>query len=481
MRPFALALLLFALVPLAHATPPQEQWFSVQLDGRKIGSFQTERIERDGQVRTTQTLQITLERAGIAIDLRSSESATETRDGKPLAFAARSLLSGVEQRVDGRVAAGRIEVTTRTGGASQTRSLAWPDGAVLAEGARLAGLRAGLEPGTRYEVLAFQPSSLDTARVITEVGAVTSVDLPGGRRPLSRIEQTMQLPFGTMRSQSWVDAQQTIHKLTMPLLGVQLVLLSCDRACATAPNQGSDIFARTLVSAPRALTPGELAGTLRYTFTLRGHTTQGPTTTDEQRSSGSGAQRVIIVRAQAQGATPGEQPTAADFAPNNYLQSDAPEVLALARRAVGEASAPAQQMHNIEQFVRGYIKDKSLGVGYASALEIVRKPEGDCTEHAVLVAALGRASGIATRVVTGLAYAPTFAGHDHVFVPHAWAQAFVDGRWRSYDAALGQFDAGHLALGVGDGDPWRFYAGVEQLGNLELRSIETVPATASTP
>ncbi|HEY6985525.1 MAG TPA: transglutaminase domain-containing protein, partial [Rhodanobacteraceae bacterium] len=108
-------------------------------------------------------------------------------------------------------------------------------------------------------------------------------------------------------------------------------------------------------------------------------------------------------------------------------------------------------------------------VGYASALEVVHKPEGDCTEHAVLLAALGRSLGIATRVVDGLAYAPGFAGKDRVFVPHAWVQAWVGGRWQSFDAALPGFDTGHIALSVGDGDPWRFYAGLDLLGRLSLR------------
>jgi hypothetical protein len=60
-----------------------------------------------------------------------------------------------------------------------------------------------------------------------------------------------------------------------------------------------------------------------------------------------------------------------------------------------------------------------------------------------------------------------------VFVPHAWAQAFVDGRWRSFDAALAGFDAGHIALAIGDGDPWRFYAGLDLLGRIELREAQS--------
>ena len=51
-----------------------------------------------------------------------------------------------------------------------------------------------------------------------------------------------------------------------------------------------------------------------------------------------------------------------------------------------------------------------------------------------------------------------------------------DGRWRSFDAALPGFDAGHIALAVGDGDPWKFYAGLDLLGRIELRKAEAVTA-----
>jgi len=478
MRIASFALLLFAAA--THAAPPEDQWFTVLLDGRKIGSFESQRIVRDGKVETAQTLDVSLDRAGITISLVNGESATETVDGKPLAFTSRSKMSGIESHIDGRVDGDRVEVTTSTGGATQTRTMAWPAGALLPEAARLAGLRAGLAAGTRYDVLAFQPSSLDAARVSTLVAPVETIDLPGGAKKLSRIDQDMVFSGATMRSRSWVDAQQTVYKLVMPMMGVDLVLLACDKTCATAPNQGSDVFGRTMLDAPRALAPEELRGAMRYTLAARdGMKLPELATTDEQRVETRGGERIVIIEPQAREATPAERPRLEDFRGNDYLQSEAPEVVALARKAVGDTTDPTKKMQRIETFVRGFIKDKTLNVGYASALEVARKPEGDCTEHAVLVAALGRAAGLATRVVDGLAYAPGFAGKDQVFVPHAWAQAWIDGRWRSFDAALRGFDSGHIALAVGNGDPWRFYAGVEQLGTFKVRKAEALPA--STP
>ena len=469
---------LLALPLFGQAKPPSDQWFTVVLDGRKIGSFESTREIRGVTVVTTQKLDMVLDRAASRVALSNAETSTETIDGKPLAFRSVSRLSGSDTIIEGHLHDGLVAITTQSAGTTQHRSRPWPRGALLPEGLRLAGMRAGLQPGTRYQALSFQPSSLDAAEVSNVVHAKENVDLPGGGMRLNPIEQTIAFPAAPMRSRAWVDDEQTIYKLTMPLMGVDLVLLACDRACATAPNQGSDVFQRTLMASPRPLTSSELAGTMRYTLAPRDN--GGPLAlpeTDEQHVERNGDERIVTVQRSATTQVEAK-PVADDYLPNDWLQSTAPDVVRLAKQATGDEQQPRERMQLIETFVRNFIRKKSLDVGYASALEVARKPEGDCTEHAVLVAALGRALGIATRVVDGLAYAPAFAGEDQVFVPHAWAQAFVDGRWQSFDAALLGFDAGHIALAIGDGDPWRFYAGLDMLGRIDLRKVEPVAATA---
>jgi hypothetical protein len=445
-RSLLIALILLPL--LARAAPPSDQWYTV----------------------------LSIERAGVTVALSSTETSEETADGKPLSFRSQSRLSGSETKIEGTLRDGKVAIKTLTGGAPQQREIAWPRGALLPEGLRLEGLRKGLAPGTRFRTLAFQPSSLDAAQVDTLVGGTETVDLPEGSKPLTVIEQTISFAGTPVQSRLWLDAEQNIHKLTMPLIGVDLVLLACDRACATAPNQGTDIFDRTLMASPRPLTRAELVRGMRYVLAADdgGAQLELPDT-GEQHVARKGDALIVEVTPSPR-ATGGNAPAQADYAPNDWLQSKAPEIQALARKGAGDAGDARARMRNLETFVRGFITNKSLGVGYASALEVARKPEGDCTEHAVLLAALGRSLGIATRVVDGLAYAPGFAGKDQVFVPHAWVQAWIDGRWQSYDAALPGFDAGHIALSVGDGDPWRFYSGLDTLGRVELRTAEPLGA-----
>jgi hypothetical protein len=87
----------------------------------------------------------------------------------------------------------------------------------------------------------------------------------------------------------------------------------------------------------------------------------------------------------------------------------------------------------------------------------------------VLLAAMARAQGIPARVLSGMVYVDRFAGSSRVFIPHEWVQAWVGGRWQSFDAALKHFDSLHLALASGDGDPWHFAATTQWFGNLHIR------------
>lgn len=472
-----LALLILLSCVAAHATAPAEQWFTVLLDGRKIGSFEQTRDVDHEQVTTTQRLKVELDRAGTSIAITSTETSVEGIDGTPLAFSSRSQLSGQESVVEGRLHGDRLLLRVQHAGEWSEREMTWPKGALLAEAQQLSSLRAGLTAGTQLTQLTWQPSSAATASVTSHVGALERIELPQGRRQLHRIRQTMNHGDSAIESTLWVDQDYAVHKLLMPMLGMELTLLRCDRLCATAPNQRADIFSRTLMSAPRALTTSELRDGLRYRLrSPQLHSVTQMLDTGEQRvhADADGIVVDVSMHAQSSGQTP---PSSSDYAANDWLQSSAPEIIALARRGSADGTDAGSRMRNLESFVRDFIVDKDLSTGYASALEVARDPRGDCTEHAVLLAALGRAQGIATRTVNGLAYSAQFAGQKHVFVPHAWVQAWTGERWESFDAALMGFDSGHIALSIGDGDPWRFYSGLELLGTLHLEGADTLPSS----
>jgi Transglutaminase-like superfamily len=473
-------LMLFSLLMLplaaAAADAADDTWMRVLLDGRKIGDMHTSRESHGDRVITTQTMHVELDRTGTKIALTTSESDTETRAGKPLGFASSTTISGMASTLSGTLRAdGNVDIVTEVGGAKQTRVIAWPAGALLAEGLRLAEQHTGLAPGTHFSELAFQPETVDAVQIESTVGAHETVDLPGGARQLTKVEQVIHFPGIPTRSTAWVDSEQNVFKMTMPLMGYELTMLACTKDCALAPNQSADILSHSMVRAPTALSADVLKhGVLLKLSSTRTDAALQLADSDEQRATTTAQGVDLRIAPVGSGGPlgPEDKPTPSDSQPNDWLQSDAPEIRKLAHEGAGNAATPREQMQNLEGFVRRFIRTKDLNVGYASALEVAKNPEGDCTEHAVLLAALGRALGIPTRVVDGLAYTDHYAGAEHVFVPHAWAQAWVDGRWQSFDAALFGFDAGHIALSIGDGDPWRFFSGFDTLGRLRIDAVE---------
>ncbi|MGH8123560.1 MAG: transglutaminase-like domain-containing protein [Rudaea sp.] len=474
-----IALIFTVAACAAQAAPADDVWMSVLLDGRKIGNMHTTRTLADDRIVTSQDMSVEIQRSGRKVALSSGETDEETPDGKPLKFESRTKISGIESVQTGIVEAdGKLDVVSEVGGAKQTHTMIWPRGALLAEGLRLQEEKNGLAPGTHYTALAFQVENLETVEVDSVVGARERVDLPEGKRELLKIAQTVKLGGAPTRTTLWIEADQTVRKLLVPMMGYELTMLACSKACATAPNQSADILVHALMPATRAISAQERAQGIRLELSATdasGEPLQFASTDEQQVKTAERSVELRIVPL-ADGAAPSreDKPGAPDTQPNDWLQSSAPEIVRLARQGAGDAQTPYAQMQNLENFVRGFIRNKDLSVGYASALEVAKNPEGDCTEHAVLLAALGRARGIPTRVVDGLVYVDQYAGQEHVFVPHAWAQAYVDGSWRSFDAALHGFDAGHVALSVGDGDPWRFYAGFNTLGRLRIDSVDVI-------
>lgn len=130
----------------------------------------------------------------------------------------------------------------------------------------------------------------------------------------------------------------------------------------------------------------------------------------------------------------------------------ATNVQMMSREDRNNAPVLAERMR---RHVHGHINRKSLDVGFATASEVARTREGDCTEHAVLLAAMLRAAGIPSRVVSGLIYVDEFVGQKGVFGFHMWTQALLpgpdgEGVWVDLDATLDRLprDATHIGVAV---------------------------------
>ncbi|MBA2079095.1 hypothetical protein PCA_11340 [Rhodanobacter sp. PCA2] len=466
---------------VAAPADAEDTWMSVLLGGRKIGSLHVER-QRDGRTVTTiQTLTILLTRNGKSIPLANTIRSVETPDGRPLGFGARTTMSTMDSVVEGlRLPDGRFEVDLVVGGATQRETIDWPSDALLAEGQRLAMQAAQARPGSHYLLPAFDPASRQVIDAQVDVLGEELVSLPDGPERLSHQRQRLHQARGDQVMDLWLDREGRVRKGLVAMLGSSMEMVACSRACAEAPAQSVDMFRAAMVASPRPLTPNLRNNSLRYRVHVEGDAAQPLIDTDEQRITplGHGDWQIDTGGPHAHGQPP---PQPGDLAANAWLQSDAPLIRELTANAIGKAATPHQKMRRLYNFVGSYITQHGLDVGYASALEVANTRQGDCTEFAVLLAAMARAAGVPARVVTGMVYADRYGKASRVFLPHAWVQAWVGNRWQSYDAALRQFDSTHVALDSGDGDPWHFYGVTDLFGRLRIDSIKAAPEIFDAP
>jgi hypothetical protein len=175
--------------------------------------------------------------------------------------------------------------------------------------------------------------------------------------------------------------------------------------------------------------------------------------TYERGGAGEQAEHVVTLRPATAPKTPRTLPmrdldaeVAAWLRPTPAAQSDAPEIVAAARRIVGDETDAFKAAKRINQWVFKHVEKKGLAA-ISNAAAVLKQMEGDCSEHSVLFVALCRAAGIPAREVTGIGYAPKMGGFGY----HAWGEVFV-GEWVQMDPAWGQnlVDPTHLKFGVGE-------------------------------
>jgi transglutaminase/protease-like cytokinesis protein 3 len=123
------------------------------------------------------------------------------------------------------------------------------------------------------------------------------------------------------------------------------------------------------------------------------------------------------------------------------------------------------------------MRDKNFSTGLATASEVAREMQGDCTEHAVLLAAMLRAKEIPSRVVVGLVYSDRHSA----FAGHMWTEAFLDGQWVPLDATMGRGGIGAAHVKVTDSSldedaPTPVAAFIPMMHLLGQMSIEVVSA-----
>lgn len=475
-----------AQTPVALAQEARfDGYFGLYVNGKKVG-YLHEAIRATPAIEMELELEATLGGMGQSshVSLRERRRYASTGDGRLIALSFQQKAQTGEITVDGAQKGKHFDVAVVAGGARRRHQLDMPETVADALAAfRLAGaVRGGktLLPGDYVNAVHFDASSQAVTGAQVTVDKVES-QLLGGL-PSQVLHLTTRYPTLALEEKSILDARGHLMRMH---IGSFFEARREEEAIAKAPVTPGDVLLEAVIAAPQELPGVQQAQEIVLTMSGLGNVTlpESP----RQHVQALGQRFEVTLRRDApiglqlhmdalhrslqapnkRDASPAAKAERAAVQaarkPHAIVQSDAPEIIAMAKRAVGTHTSVERRIDALVRATRAHIHSEYVP-SFSNALEVYRSGRGDCTEYSVLFVALARAAGLPARVAVGSAYWPPGNG----FGWHAWAEIWTGERWVSVDPTWGQTIADVTHLKVADGDPASQVRLVMLLGQLRL-------------
>lgn len=449
--------------PALAAVAEETHWFAMAAEtGAQVGYARVEVRQSPAGAERIEYQETTLREQDARPTRVTGRTVVRTDpSGRTLSIIGESAVGASRTRVEVRPDGDRIEVIRQAAGGLSAFTVAGGPDVQFDNGEALIG-RWDRRATPVLEFRAFSMDSLAVERIVLTPVDATRTD--AGDITVLRASYDGDQLRGVQRLTLAADGR--VLAITQPMYGTFITIRPTDRATAMGPRAPFRLMTSAMMKSPFRIPAGAAQGHIRYRFGFRDGMAFDLPQTGEQRVRREGGAVVIdICEACGPGLAADEASLTRARRPSEWLQSDDPRIVAAVAPVAAMAVSDARKMEILTGKARSYLGEIDFA-GHFSASETLDRRRGDCTEAAVLLAAFARAAGVPARTASGYVYSrERYHGVSNVFMPHSWTVAFVDGRWRSYDAALNEFDTTHIALTIGDGDT-RSMAASGQLASL---------------
>jgi len=462
-----------------------DRWYVLLMQGRRVGHMHESTRLEEGVLRSRMSMEMTIGRGDAEVSLTLSGEFVETPDHEPLSMRSAQALGSAPAEKHYEFDGDTVRLSETQGGRTTTRTLPAPEGDWLTPAAAAEAFQRRVDAGeTAFTITSIDPlSGLQPIETTYTVKERTNVEAFGKVVPALEAQMRSSAQPGVVTTIHTDDAGQVVRSETQ-MGGLTLTVLLSEKEIALSPVEPVELVASTLVTPSREIPRPR--GTKRASYLLTGAEAIDLPDAAAQRVErvDDGRLRVTVDVDRRPRAPREEVEDPAYLASTSAVDAEDPEIVSLMRRALdGVEGDGLRRAEALRRHIHHYIDEKNLSVGFATASEVCRTRQGDCTEHAVLLAATLRGAGIPSRVATGLIYAEQFVGRRGIFGYHMWTQALVpvDGTptWIDLDATLPDatpFDAAHIALdtsALGEGDTLNAMASVASvLGALGVEVVE---------
>ncbi len=453
-----------------------ETWDVAYLKGQKIGYFHVivREHEHDGKkyVYATKMFRMNVSRFGQPVEQWTEDATMETMEGTVLTVRMRYEVGknqtlSITGKVDGRTL-----IVKGEGAAAAAESVPWPEGVLgVAKEATLFADRKP-KPGESFEYSVYEGRLNQAIKTTVTAKAIETVALIQGEKPrkLLRLEAVMQelkdkqgrvvfkMPPGTI----WCDPdtfEMVRMDQDMAALGGRITYMRTTKDVALRPaTKLVEIFDAQSIVLARPVPNLHEAASAVYRITMESEAEpesaipqdgrqiiqnidKAKKTFDLQVSAIRGIQKLAVAEK-----VPGPEYLSHSF----FIDWQDDRVKAHAKAAVAGLPAgatPWQQAKAVETWVFKNMRGVEFSQAQASASEVAKTLNGDCTEFGVLAAGMCRALGISSRTVYGLVYATDRSGKAFLAY-HMWYEVYAEGQWLALDGTRGQgsIGPGHIKI-----------------------------------
>jgi len=432
---------------------PDEVWINVFMLEQKVG-YAHEVVEK-GKYNNEEVfllkneIYMKLKMFGQEIESRETSLFYVGLDMKPRAFIFNVVAGSATQIVRGEYLENRLEIEAIKSGKTKKMSLDAPEdfGNELIVQAEM--VAEGLKIGQKRTFTIFNPQFMKFIKITLEVIGEKVVDIKGEEKNAFVLQATFE-GLKQMSTIIWLEPNGDFLQATMNLMNMRIERTTKAEALESFPGLNyvsTWVFANTLLPRRARITELEVKPTIENGDVIEDVETVFIEDT-RQHFEKRGDEAILIIQAPTFTNEESDQlPISADeevlkfLEPTDFVESKDEEIAQIAQGIAGDEKNAWVVSKRISRWVSEYLKATS-DVPFGTAKEALNLKKGDCTEHAVLFAALARAAGIPTKVCLGLTYTNIGA-----FLYHAWPEVYV-GKWVPIDPALGQMqvDATHLKM-----------------------------------
>jgi hypothetical protein len=451
-----------ASMPFKNSPSERDSWMHIVQSGRKIGFSHSTLSKTKSGYLLNEALYMRINTMGLIQDISLKVGGRLNNDFSLSSFDFEIASGRFRFTAEGAVSNNLLSIKTQSFDSTQNISVNVDDKIYVAAGILDAFAATGMAPGEEFTFNVFDPVTMGREPVGVKVIGTEEIINMGDKKEAKKVE----ILFKGATQLAWIGENGDVLK-EKGLMGITLEKVTRNEALSDIPLEASQDL--TLVaSVPSNVHIDDPESLVRIDVEISG--------VEYDNIYIHGGRQIL----QDNILTINKEfllnlPVMPDenkikeidvkfLRPTPFVQSNHAKIQKLARKIVSTNDKPIDKVKKIVAWIHKNIEKRPV-LSLPDALATLENGVGDCNEHAVLLAAIARASGIPAKIEAGLVY---LKGR---FYYHAWNLLYI-GKWITADSLFGQVPADVTHIRFTSGAQTQQFDLMNVIGKVKIKVIK---------